>query len=51
MAERKDEITMPAYRSAITDALGRPIPDEGPLRVWLDEELTPAGTKRRSRFG
>ena len=27
------------YRSAVTDALGRVIPDEGDLRVWLDDEL------------
>jgi hypothetical protein len=31
--------TLPAYRSAIFDALGRPIPDEGELRVWLDDDL------------
>ncbi len=27
------------YRSAITDALGRVIPDRGELRVWLDDNL------------
>lgn len=27
------------YRSAITDALGRVIPDRGDLRVWLDDNL------------
>ena len=27
------------YRSAVTDALGRVIPDEGELRVWLDDDL------------
>ena len=26
------------YRSAVQDALGRPIPDEGELRVWLDDD-------------
>ena len=25
--------------STLKDALGRPIPDEGPLRVWLDDDL------------
>jgi hypothetical protein len=29
---------MPQYRSAVTDALGRTIPDDGPLRVWLDDD-------------
>ena len=24
---------------SLKDALGRPIPDEGPLRVWLDDDL------------
>jgi hypothetical protein len=28
-----------AYRSALRDALDRPIPDEGPLRVWLDDDV------------
>jgi hypothetical protein len=27
------------YRSALLDALGRPIPLEGELRVWLDDDL------------
>lgn len=27
------------YRSTIQDALGRPIPSEGDLRVWLDDDL------------
>lgn len=39
MAETADEAPLPAYRSAITDALGRPIPGEGPLRVWLDDDV------------
>lgn len=26
------------YRSAVRDALGRSIPDEGDLRVWLDDD-------------
>ena len=25
--------------STLKDALGRAIPDEGPLRVWLDDDL------------
>jgi hypothetical protein len=25
--------------ATLRDALGRPIPDEGPLRVWLDDDL------------
>jgi hypothetical protein len=29
----------PKSRSAITDALGQPIPFEGELRVWLDDDL------------
>ena len=33
------EDSIPPYRSAITDALGRAIPDEGPLRVWLDDDV------------
>ena len=33
MAESIDQ-----YRSAVQDALGRPIPDEGELRVWLDDD-------------
>ena len=33
------EESIPPYRSAITDALGRPIPDSGPLRVWLDDDV------------
>lgn len=41
-----DEL-LPVFRTAITDALGRPIPDEGPLRVWLDDDVedraAPAG--------
>jgi len=32
-----EEITQ--YRSAVTDALGRVIPDDGELRVWLDDDL------------
>ena len=31
-----DEIKQ--YRSAVKDALGRVIPDEGELRVWLDDD-------------
>ncbi len=27
------------YRTSAKDARGRPIPDEGPLRVWLDDDL------------
>ena len=38
-AEMTDEAAVPAYRAAITDALGRPIPDEGRLRVWLDDDV------------
>src|SRR3954454_15096453 len=30
---------VPQYRSAAQDALGRVIPDEGDLRVWLDDDL------------
>jgi len=30
---------IPQYRSAVSDALGRVIPDEGDLRVWLDDDL------------
>ena len=30
---------IPQYRSAISDALGRMLPDEGDLRVWLDDDL------------
>jgi len=31
--------TVEQYRSAVTDALGRVIPDEGELRVWLDDDV------------
>ena len=31
-----DEINQ--YRSAVNDALGRVIPDEGELRVWIDDD-------------
>jgi hypothetical protein len=31
--------TVAAYRSAVLDALGRPIPDDDDLRVWLDDDL------------
>ena len=27
------------YRSAISDALGRPIPGEGDLKLWLDDDV------------
>lgn len=37
MHETNPEIDQ--YRSAISDALGRVIPDEGDLRVWLDDDL------------
>jgi hypothetical protein len=30
---------IPQYRSAVYDALGRVIPDDGELRVWLDDDL------------
>lgn len=35
------------YRTSVRDALGNPVPDEGSLRVWLDDDLmerqAPAG--------
>ena len=31
------------YRSPISDALGRMIPDEGELKVWLDDDLIERG--------
>jgi len=31
---------MDQYRSPINDALGRMIPDQGPLRLWLDDDTT-----------
>src|SRR5438874_494847 len=30
---------IPQYRSTVQDALGRPIPDEGELKVWLDDDV------------
>ena len=33
------EIEIEDYRNPLRDALGRPIPLEGGLRVWLDDEL------------
>lgn len=30
---------IPQYRSAVTDAVGRVIPDDGDLRVWLDDDV------------
>jgi len=33
------EGTIPNYRSALKDALGQPIPLQGDLRVWLDDDL------------
>lgn len=34
-----DAEAAPNYRSALNDALGVPIPLEGELRVWLDDDL------------
>lgn len=30
---------IPSYRSALRDAQGNPIPLEGELRLWLDDDL------------
>lgn len=32
-------LSIPQYRSAITDALGQVVPDDGELRVWLDDDV------------
>lgn len=37
--ERQRVTEIENYRSALIDALGRPIPLEGELRVWLDDDL------------
>ena len=37
--DSKEIEAAPSYRSALNDALGKPIPFEGDLRVWLDDDL------------
>jgi len=39
MTDQEGDSPLPAFRSPVQDALGFPIPADGDLRVWLDDNL------------